>query len=597
MSESTSGKFFLLNAWNKHVRSLAFDKECAAQFKRLLSSPRWSDPSERIGPSQDDDSSTSVNSSHEVPKLEKHLYYFGLRGDRHLGPKLVFRTSTDVFTPPTGPSPDPRITQLLGVHDHNKLGRDNLWATIRGEVVKLLDNRGIQHTSVDLARFRWDEENTDGSRKTVTSRVTIWVGVLPDSTTGDAAFESSQDILQLLEQHDIHDIDVAYRESVAQLLTGPELLVPVNDLHPLKEVMDWVTTALGLPIAGLKTLHMQGTLGFYFRVDDDLYGVTARHVLFPVDHGNSSYTYVAGPKKEVVLMGNRSFEHFLASIQAKIGNLNTTVTILEQHAALYERKADGGNEQAARDLAATKDDVKNKKEVIEALKVFFVTMKKDWSKVNNRIIGQVVWAPPITGLNAPYGYTKDVCVIKLDKKKFWPNFMGNVIDLGTEIDCGKFMSLMNPRYNAQCEFDYPEDRLFRLKGILTPAQISQPNNQDLKGDPVRFVIKRGHTTLTTIGRFTGFESHLRRYDLVGTLDSVEAAVYPYDNDSGPFSRGGDSGALIAGPGAEFTALLTGGTGLADSADITYGTPMHWLWNDVIKPQFPGANLQFDLPPN
>ena len=171
--------------------------------------------------------------------------------------------------------------------------RITLRTDIRSKVVRLLDNRDIQLTSVDLVRFRWDEQNTDGGRETVTSRITIWVGVLPDSTTGDAAFESSQDILQLLERHDIHDIDVAYRESVAQLLTGPELLAPVDDLHPLKDVIDWVTTALSLPIAGLKTLHMQGTLGFYFSVGDDLYGITARHVLFPADRGNSSYTYVS----------------------------------------------------------------------------------------------------------------------------------------------------------------------------------------------------------------------------------------------------------------------------------------------------------------
>ena len=163
---------------------------------------------------------------------------------------------------------------------------------IRSKVVKLLDNREIHHTSVDLARLRWDEQNTDGDRETVTSRVTIWVGVLRDSTSGDATFESSQDILRLLEQHDIHDIDVAYRESVAQPLTGPELLAPVNGLHPLKGVIDWVTTALCLPIAGLKTLHMQGMLGLYFRVDDDLYGVTARRVLSPAGHGNRSYTYI-----------------------------------------------------------------------------------------------------------------------------------------------------------------------------------------------------------------------------------------------------------------------------------------------------------------
>jgi hypothetical protein len=82
---------------------------------------------------------TSVESSHEVPKLEKHLYYFGLRGNRHLGPKLVLRTSTDVFMPPTGPEHDPRVMQLLGVYDHNKLGQDNRWATIRKEVRDLLE--------------------------------------------------------------------------------------------------------------------------------------------------------------------------------------------------------------------------------------------------------------------------------------------------------------------------------------------------------------------------------------------------------------------------------------------------------------------------
>ena len=36
---------------------------------------------------------------------------------------------------------------------------------------------------------------------------------------------------------------------------------------------------------------MQGTLGFYFKVGNDLYGVTARHVLFPGTQGNALYNY------------------------------------------------------------------------------------------------------------------------------------------------------------------------------------------------------------------------------------------------------------------------------------------------------------------
>jgi len=145
----------------------------------------------------------------------------------------------------------------------------------------------------------------NGGRKPVTTRVTIWIGVLPDTTTGEAAFDSSQDILKLLKQHKVDDLDVAYRESVVYPLAGSELFAPVDNDHHLKDIMDWVTTFLSLHIAGLKTLHMQGTLGFYFRVGNDLYGVMACHVLFPTEEGNNPYkhigTFVSSPKMSAVL--------------------------------------------------------------------------------------------------------------------------------------------------------------------------------------------------------------------------------------------------------------------------------------------------------
>ena len=199
----------------------------------------------------------------------------------------------------------------------------NLWTDTRFKVVKLLDQRNIQHSSVDLVRFSWVEENkgvkeneddgnvkdvenkgdVDGKdiedvdiktapyRTVVTTPITIWVGVLPDTLTGEVAFHSSNDILDLLKEHGISDIDVAYRESVVRGFSGPELFAPVSNSDPLKAVIDPVTTALGLPIAGLKTLMSQGTMGFYFRVGEDLYAVTARHVLFPQAEGNELYSY------------------------------------------------------------------------------------------------------------------------------------------------------------------------------------------------------------------------------------------------------------------------------------------------------------------
>ncbi|CAE6540131.1 unnamed protein product [Rhizoctonia solani] len=586
----------LATTWDQYVFSEAFNRDCNAQSKRLASSSSGFESYEQFNLWDSDDASWVDSSSHGVSKFEAYLYYYGLRGNRKPGPKLIYRTSTDIFLPPSGPSQDLRKIQLLAVHEHAKLGRKNLWATIRDKTVGILDRKQIKYTSVDLVRFRREEQTEDGRDKTVTNPVTIWVGVRPDSTNGDAAFDSAQDVIELLKRYDIDDIDIAYRESETQPLAGPILYAPVNNVHPLKSVIDWVTTALSLPIAGLRTHHIQGTLGFYFKIDEDLYGVTARHVLFPDTEGNDAYSYAtSAPKKNVVLMGNKAFDDLLESIKAFIGTLNNTVTVLEKSVKSRAARAERGDQQAAADLVKFQQNLDDTKATIAELRKFFATLKKDWSEVNKRIIGHVVWSPPITGLTAPHGYTRDVCVIKLDKEKFLPNLRGNAIDLGTEIESGKFMSLLYPRYDAPSEFDYPEDRIYLLKVILAAAKIKEPNSQDIKGDPTRFVFKRGLTTRTTVGRLNGFESCTRRYGPLGHFDSVEAAVYPYDNDSDPFSRAGDSGAAIVGANNDFVAQLTSGTGLTNSSDITYGTPMEWLWHDVIKAKFPNAVLFFDVP--
>ncbi|KAK7041758.1 hypothetical protein VNI00_009047 [Paramarasmius palmivorus] len=581
-----------------------------------------------------DSSNISESSPYDVSKLEAHLYFAGVRGPNRHGPKLIFRTSKDVFEPPTGPEAYRRLMQLRPVYEHPKLGKDNLWEFIRSEVrdlrnarrswidihfkvVKLLDQRDIRHSSVDLVRFSWLEKNKDNRDDDETlyiTPVTVWVGVLPDTLTGEVAFHSSNDILGLLNEHGIADVEVSYRESVYRPSSGPELFAPVSDLDPLKAVIDPLTTALGLPIAGLKTLKMQGTMGFYFRVGTELYAVTARHVLFPEDERNDEYIYKSGPKKEVVLMGTRAFNNFLKKIQAHIGTLNNTAYILEQRVKILSaRSQDGGlnAQQTASELEETRREQVKTQAAIGELKKFFVKVNKEWTKPADRVIGHVVWAPPISVNPAPHGYTKDVCVVKLDKQKFCKNFKGNTLDLGAcqiillraskpivyipgpEIDAAKFIDLMYPRTNTASDFKYPDERLLKLRAILSKEEIRNAANKDHKDDPACYVIKRGLATLTTIGCLSGFNSHCRRYfPDGGKRDSVEAAIHHYDNETGSFSRGGDSGSIVVDACGKFVALLTGGTGPTDSPDITFGTPMHWLW-EVIKAQFEGADLYFD----
>jgi hypothetical protein len=128
-----------------YVHSAAFDKECATYAKEI---DKGCPSNDRDGTYSNHsnlwemDSSSSVSSvkssPYDVSKFEAHLYYFGIRGPRCWGPKLIFRTSKDVFTAPLWPEQDVHLMRLLPVYEHHKLGKDNLWATIHCKVHDLL---------------------------------------------------------------------------------------------------------------------------------------------------------------------------------------------------------------------------------------------------------------------------------------------------------------------------------------------------------------------------------------------------------------------------------------------------------------------------
>lgn len=161
------------------------------------------------------------------------------------------------------------------------------------------------------------------------------------------------------------------------------------------------------------------------------------------------------------------------------------------------------------------------------------------------------------------------------------------------------------------EFNYPRDRLLKLRGIFSLTELYRNNddivnntNENMNNDVSakinppqrRLVLKRGRTTQTTIGRLGKFCSYVRLYDvLVGPTDSIEVAVYPYGSGLDTFSNSGDSGSLIADGRGKFVALLTSGAGSNFFMDVTYGMPFIWLWKDLIKPRYKGANLHFNSP--
>lgn len=368
---------------------------------------------------------TSDSPPYVISTVEATSYYAGISRSP---PKLVYRTSKDPFIRPKGPEAYRRLKVLCPVYNH-RLG--DKWGSIGPKIRDLLDKQQVVFSTIDVVRFRTlpDQQTT-----AAISPVVIWIGVIPDSLAGEDAFNAANSILAILEDEDIAGIDVEFRESVFRRSAGAELYGPADNLDPTKHVIDPLTTALGLPIAAQKTPNIQGTMGFYFKDGNALYGVTARHVLFPADEYDSSYTYNShGPRKEVLLMGTNAWENYLKSIQTQIKSLDIMAEIHRESIGRLERMAEvdvHAGEKAEKKIEKTRELLEEASDAINELQQLFRQTEEDFGKPSQRVIGHIVWSPAITTNNAPHGFTTDICVIKLDEARFRPNFRGNVIDLG-----------------------------------------------------------------------------------------------------------------------------------------------------------------------
>lgn len=123
--------------------------------------------------------------------------------------------------------------------------------------------------------------------------------------------------------------------------------------------------------------------------------------------------------------------------------------------------------------------------------------------------------------------------------------------------------------------------------MISQELMRHPDMLDHDNEACLIVIKSGNATGVTIGRATGIFSFVRDDDT--GMVSKEWAVYKYDKNSGVFSAPGDSGSIVVDGRGRIGGLLTGGAGKTETSDVTYVTPMFWLW-PRIKAHFPNAHL-------
>ncbi|KDQ53459.1 hypothetical protein JAAARDRAFT_424691 [Jaapia argillacea MUCL 33604] len=519
---------------------------------------------------------SSDSPDYTVSKHEAMFYYSGISPTP---PKLVYRTGS-LKTPgvkPTGLESYRRLKQARGVFDH-KL--NVVWKHVGPLVRDLLNTQRVAWTSIDVVRFITDG---DGNKK-IRGPVVLWVGVRPDSLQVEDASNSGNEILNLLASLDINDVEVEYRESVYKRSDGPALLRSVSNLNTTVDVRGPLTPALGLPIAASDRPDAEGTMALYFSEGgngDKVLGLTCHHVLFKTDGKTNDHYVVTDasvPRKYVQLLGTRAFKELLDSIKLRIRRHGIMVEIHEGQIKRLEARVGGDDDedvaQSKKELKKTRGLLEDANDAIEDLEKFYEKVKKEWSQPKQRTIGYIRSSPAIAFNVGPEGFTEDWGAFELDGAKFKDAFRGNFIDLGTEIPPDQFTLKMYPRDDGKTTFKYSRDRLLPLRGMITEERMREPDMLDHDNEACLLVIKNGNATDVTIGRATGIFSFVRD-DQTGQ-ESMEWAIYNYDNKSGAFSARADSGSIIVDGLGRIGGLLTGSTGKTETSDVTYATPMWWL---------------------
>ena len=374
------------------------------------------------------DSAPSTSSpQYSVSKPEAMWYYSGLPSS----PRLVYRTGPTPWAKPTGLEAYRELKELRPVFGH-KL--NTVWKGVGPKVRNILDSIGVLWTTIDVVRFvKVGEGEAVGP-------VVLWIGVAPETLCGEDAHTAAHGCLDLLEEFKITDVEVEYRESIYTRLAGSDLLKPVSDFHPTVDVRSPLTPALGLFIAAQNTSHVEGTGGLYLAEGGNskkILLVTARHVLFPPNEGpNVNYTRrnTSAPRRNVLLLGTKTFDNLIKSIKSTIGQHRTK-------AVYYNKRIDElQKREAAEDEGDVEEATKMRKKIqrlsdkgnkaVEALDKFHDEVMKKWSQLGQRVLGHVVRSPPITFGADTESFTEDYAIVELDSSKIKNTFRGNVIDLG-----------------------------------------------------------------------------------------------------------------------------------------------------------------------
>ncbi|KAL5478231.1 hypothetical protein ACEPAI_2415 [Sanghuangporus weigelae] len=516
-----------------------------------------------------------------TPLDEAHNDFWGLPSN----PLSIYHTGP-AWPLPTGPQAQRVPKEARPICTHAIV---SVWHQLGEQIYKYFDSRELKWTSIDPVRFA-EVEKEPGP-------LFLWVGVMPGTLSHNDAEDAAVRCKEILLEYKIVDIEIAFRESIFTRFSGPQLLDHVSSVDPTADVRGPFTPALGLQIAP-KAFPYFGGAGCLYLCEggrsNRVFLLAARHVVLPPgEYPNELYDRKNNsmPRREIIHLGSRAFQNSLEAIMDKIGHEDLMIDSYKDELEALGEASEGEDTKTTTNRKEFEDRLANAEASKASVYEFYDNVTRFWSAESQRILGHVLYAPPISVSAGDKRFTEDWALVELNHGKFDCNvFRGNVIHLGTKVTAGQFMKKMYPQTETRANFTYPRGGRMQLRDFVKDGELRRPTMLDANGEQCLIVVKNGATTAVTLGRATGIESFVREYkDNTIHLTSMEIAVYSYSHKDGAFSAPGDSGSVIGDANSCIVGMVIGGAGQADSTDVTYVSPYYFL-DERIKKAFPISYL-------
>ena len=308
-------------------------------------------------PSATEDPTMSDPISIVVTEALSKIYYKGLPSE----PPLIATTKLHPFEEPTGPEAYSVLKELRELGDHPLA---SVWDHgLADSLRRGLNAMGVNWTSIEALRIAKVGESSGPA--------IVWIGVEFESLSFEEGSVVALQCRTFIDSYGIHDYHVEIRESRVMRQAGNRFLDPVPLSHPTFTACDPYTATLGIPISTKNRPWAEGTGGFYLSAggdDKNIYLVTARHVVLPLDD-NQEYErkYDSKVREDVVILGDSGFNEKLAAIDCEIMGQESVIIDAEERIKSVKDADDsesvGEREMAGRDLQVAK-------KVLEALKAF-----------------------------------------------------------------------------------------------------------------------------------------------------------------------------------------------------------------------------------